>query len=427
MLHRVDELSASEEELHAFFSALSERLKIIADYEARVARFEAPRFNLFDGTYIGSPENKITEIIRDLLDPKGSHGQGEIFLRRFLKRVGFERAVNADIAKARVKTQHFTQEGRPIDLTIRIGKYILGLENKIGAREQKFQVADYIKEISSSQKDDYFFVFLSRHKDRDPETCDPAEWKRLKQQHRACSLSYSELADWLSCCSTLSRSNRVRVLLCDMAEWAGKIEGERVSDSLTEKTVSDFIIQHKEYVQASLAVCNASGSLKRALVQQFARAVEDRALNELEAKWGSDWSFVARLSESGIVKDAGILLQKSSWQESCRIGIETWSDRFIFGVKWPQAPVEAQRQLRDALNEKITRCKEASEIWPWCPYVPDFQGLEVHRNWQDCKTLEILHGERSADIIEHFSGLIIAVAEVVVPLLDENAQRANKG
>jgi hypothetical protein len=71
-------------ELGSFFSDLREQLEIVANCEARIARFEAPRFNLFNPstlqpfnpTYIGSLENKITESLKDLLDPEASHGQG---------------------------------------------------------------------------------------------------------------------------------------------------------------------------------------------------------------------------------------------------------------------------------------------------------------------------------------------------------------
>jgi hypothetical protein len=403
-----------ENELQEFFSGLADRMEIAASYEKRIARFEAPRFNLFNSTYIGSLENKITEVLRDLLDPAGSHGQGPIFLERFLKRVGFGRALASEATKARVRTQHLTKKGRSIDLTIRMGTYILGLENKIDAREQNLQLADYIEEIRSDSQSDYFFVFLTPDLGRDPKSCDREDWNRLKREKRARSLSYGELGGWLHSWTYLCGSNRVRVLLEDMAVWAKNLRRDRVKNSFTATEVANFVVQHKEHVKASLAVCDASSVLKKALVQDFAGALEEHILRKLNERVPlQEWLLEAAISRTDPDdREPKILFRNSAWPHDCLIGIEaeTIYKRFYFGIKWKDAPSDIRAKLKSPLKQ--------TDYWPWSQFIDDFQGIHVERGWYDPDTLEGMHGEKGADIIEYLGSLVIKAADVAQALFD---------
>src|SRR3954454_2764284 len=110
----MNERELKDQELQRFLSGLADRLEIAVDYEMRLRRLGEARFNLFNSTYIGPSENRITEVLRDLLDPAGSHGQGATFLEESLRRVGFDRALK-DVVNAHVRTQHFTKKTRPLD------------------------------------------------------------------------------------------------------------------------------------------------------------------------------------------------------------------------------------------------------------------------------------------------------------------------
>jgi hypothetical protein len=207
------------------------------------------------------------------------------------------------------------------------------------------------------------------------------------------------------------------VLLRDMSEWAKNLLGATVNNSLTENAITDFVVRHKQYVRASLATCRASDALKKALVQDFANILETRVLQKLGERFGLEgWSFAARISESGFRDDdAGILLRRNTWPEGCLIGIETYAKRLCFGVKWPHAPAQLKAQLNHALNEANMGSSTGSDVWPWCPYVRDFGGLNVDCKWYESETLEAMHDEwQSAEIIKYFVNLIVAVADVVV-------------
>jgi len=74
-------MSNEEQRLNQFFSVIREKRKAFADNYAYFAPKLAPRFNCFD--FINPDENKLSEVLAELLDPKGTHAQGDVFLRLF--------------------------------------------------------------------------------------------------------------------------------------------------------------------------------------------------------------------------------------------------------------------------------------------------------------------------------------------------------
>ena len=68
----------------SLLNGLSGQLEIVDRYERLLDRTMARRFNPIK--YVDRDENAITEILRDLLDPNGSHGAASsvILLHEFL-------------------------------------------------------------------------------------------------------------------------------------------------------------------------------------------------------------------------------------------------------------------------------------------------------------------------------------------------------
>jgi hypothetical protein len=143
----------------SLLNELSGQSRIVARYEEQRGRELAPRFNVLK--YMG--ENAVTSILRDLLDPRGDHGQGALFLKKFLAMRGLsiDVGINA-LWSATIRTQESTTNGRLLDLVIDLpnGAYC-GLENKIGAAEQPDQVRDYIRFTREKRPGNWKFVFLT--------------------------------------------------------------------------------------------------------------------------------------------------------------------------------------------------------------------------------------------------------------------------
>lgn len=107
------------------------------------SRKRGERFNVFEMLGVAHYEVTHSKIIAGFLNPQGSHGQGNLFLRLFLQTIETEGKINIDTTNAKVYTEYDTGDGR-IDILIEdnIGHGIV-IENKVYAGDQPEQLKRY--------------------------------------------------------------------------------------------------------------------------------------------------------------------------------------------------------------------------------------------------------------------------------------------
>ena len=89
-------------------------------------------YNLFSVLGIETKEVLICRVLADLLNPRGQHGMGSVYLELFLKEVLHWQAVNSDVVKHAVVTaEYLIDEDRRIDLVIETAGQFLPVEVKI--------------------------------------------------------------------------------------------------------------------------------------------------------------------------------------------------------------------------------------------------------------------------------------------------------
>lgn len=99
------------------------------------------RFNTFEILGVAHYELLHSKIIASILDPNGSHGQYDTFLKLFISVIGD--AIDLDTKTAVVKTEVTTEEGR-IDILITDNeKKSIIIENKLYAADQPEQLIRY--------------------------------------------------------------------------------------------------------------------------------------------------------------------------------------------------------------------------------------------------------------------------------------------
>lgn len=110
-------------------------------------------FNFF--TALGSyhDENRHSRFLHSLLNPRGAHGQGALFLRRFLVELGLVGEAQAPAWRWdqwRVETEvTFRDSGRRIDLLLHGPEAIVGIENKVLAEEGPAQLRSYAQSLAT--------------------------------------------------------------------------------------------------------------------------------------------------------------------------------------------------------------------------------------------------------------------------------------
>lgn len=189
-------------------------------------RIHAPKFNPFD--YIRPDENPLSDILADLLNPNGHHGQGDRFLRHFLKRIGKDRETWPRVKIIReAATGHLANSRRRIDIEIDFGNFGVGIENKPWAEDQYKQVADYFTHLNRKYGERFVLVYLSGNGEG------PSS-----QSVSAAVLKARE-------------TNRQYRLICyrpDLVKWLNECEAECKSDA-----VQWFLRQFRTYIQEQFA------------------------------------------------------------------------------------------------------------------------------------------------------------------------------
>jgi hypothetical protein len=183
--------------------------------------------------YFDNNETKQTEIIASLLNPKGQHGQGTLFLRHFLTKVWPSTKASEwseqSLQRAKVYPNHSIDCGdgadkrhRFIDLWIQVGKDIcLAIESKAkGAADQPGQINAYLSYMkgrcSSSGK--YKLLYLSPDGD---EPCSDSisrpEWNRACHDGLAEVQAHASFGrHWLTTCKEECEAGRVRFFIEDL-------------------------------------------------------------------------------------------------------------------------------------------------------------------------------------------------------------------
>lgn len=137
---------------------------------------ETPYYNVFKVLRIEYLEARVhTPFLSDLLNPRGLHSQGRIFLDSFLKLISPEKSnlLEYELGNIEIKTEHKTSQGI-IDIlifhrnSIQQKRFLIIIENKIFACDQENQIERYYKYALNDlkiPKEQILLVYLKPNRD----------------------------------------------------------------------------------------------------------------------------------------------------------------------------------------------------------------------------------------------------------------------
>ncbi len=146
-------------------------------------------------------------------------------IRKCLKGKGVKNFMESvvELGNAKIETEHSTYKRKRIDILIDLTNFVIGIENKLWAGDQKEQLKDYNKYLEGKSKN-YLLVFL---------TCDgrkPSKWSISKEERaelekagKLITLSYRQLLlPWLKECLKECEADKVRWFIRDFISWIEK-------------------------------------------------------------------------------------------------------------------------------------------------------------------------------------------------------------
>lgn len=209
-------------ELQRFLAAVDHRVQLAETRQQRIDKLRATGFNVFD--FIEPDGNKLSDILADLLDPNGRHGQGPIFLQLLFSKLGLPIDVQ-DASQARVQreapTYGILKHRRRIDVLVEAA-VLLAIENKVDSLEQEHQVRDYLDHLrrcATRGRKKSVLIYLTAHGCA-PGSLDEAAFDEARSAGSLRCWTYqTELREWISDCRRKCRATRIRGFLADFIAY----------------------------------------------------------------------------------------------------------------------------------------------------------------------------------------------------------------
>lgn len=187
---------------------------------------EGSRFNIFDILNIKYAETRThTPLLANLLDPKGTHAQGGLFIKNFIENLvpqsKIEYFLLEDANYFDVIEEKVFPDGR-IDLFIRslhpTKKFAIVIENKIYASDQPNQLSRYFNYLNKQlgYPNSRIMIFYLTVKGVEPTTKSISETKRadLRKDQVLKNISYRiDIKKWLKRCYGKVKATNVQELI----------------------------------------------------------------------------------------------------------------------------------------------------------------------------------------------------------------------
>jgi hypothetical protein len=332
---------------------LLEQITAINKRYEEIAKISGENFNIFNILGLTSDEKKHSKFIAMLLDPKGDHGMGDLFLKLFIKIIAIKKYDIIDYSAAKVETEKSFRNGQNGQIDILVsgsgGKIII--ENKIYAEDRNEQLLRYHNYDKNAM---LLYLTLNGHEPND------ISKKDLKSgQHFYCVSYEDHILKWLETCRK-----------------------ETVNSSFLRETISQYILLVKQLTgqarskQMSSEILNTitmnGENLKAYLDMSFLNRQD--VLNDIIAmKTFPELKKIAKEKYNLEFEDTsdGFKFYKESWGK-----LDIW---FQFGSKFSGLGYG----IYDA--EKKSDNAKADKGW-----VPDKTRMEKYDNWNNCEVIEKL-------------------------------------
>lgn len=391
---------------------LLEKVEYVVKQNEEISALKGENFNVFQIFDMESDENKMhSRFINTLINPKGSHSRGTIFLELFLEAIGkssyFDNLDNVStkvehsIGKVRIDGMKST--GGRIDIFICDSNKSISIENKIYANDQEKQIVRYW----NYQKDKNTVFYLNLHGSEPIGNNSAGVLKSNKIDEESPDfycISYSDtILDWLEKCQ--KEASDFPVIRETIKQYIITIK--RITRQLTNQEMSrdinNLIIEN--YNSASIIADNIDKA-KIKIIDAFLNEIEQSLKNEL----GDDW-VVER--EDTKKRWSKLKIRKVNWRPDTTIAIQAesrfWKNESILGLP-SQRGSDIRSILEPFLNEdNLQELKSdfSRESKAWFFYKTIFNLSK------DNQFMKLLTDDTRIDFIKDISSEVIKLAHML--------------
>lgn len=267
--------------VQSLINEVNQKLNALETAQALYSRQLAPKFNTFD--YINTDELGLSQILADLLNPKGSHGQEEDFLRLFIEYCLPNVTENLtwlpfieNLQQIKVFVEEITWKSgtrRRMDIYLECKaddkNYGICIENKPYAVDQFKQLEDYAKELKERKLNHWHLIYLNEHADTPSKCSINLEYlETLTVENKFSALKFSGLIDWLRACQIECQNHIVSEFLAQLIKFIQK-QFMGIEDMSESNAVLEIMGQSESNLDASLMIFNNMERMKKDLIQKL--------------------------------------------------------------------------------------------------------------------------------------------------------------
>ena len=324
-------------------------------------------FDVFSVVGLWDEEVKLhSAIIAELLDPHGSHGAGDFYLKQFLhilERDDFPlEAKRVKPNSVRKITERYigrmteTTGGR-VDIIIEDGKHALIIENKPGDEDQKRQLLRY-HNYAIDKFVDSILVYLTKDGRK-------ADKKTTGGETFDCKcLSFNEILLWLDNCSCKSSPNQnMKVIINQYKLHLKKVLGNTMDDNNSKK-LFELLTQKNNVLAVKEILCMGDDWLN-SIIEEYVFKPLGKYAEKKKVKSSCS-------TDRG---NNGFYMYKDSWKYYgiyLWSGKNTWSDLRV-GVSWYDQPNRSNKIFKKDYSKMVCLSEKPDEGWPYgWEYLPSY-------------------------------------------------------
>jgi hypothetical protein len=352
-------------------------------------------------------------MVRDLLDAKGLHGQGDLFQKLFVPLIGIPLEVG-QLPTATVTCEEPTSlienSSRRIDITLNFGgQFGIGIENKPWAIEQSGWLRDYSSQLRKKFRDNFILVVL-KPTERSLSDEDKEEREHLQSKKQFKIVSYEgELTNWLNSCYKECRAEKVRFFLKDFMEYARALGATKMVSEQDRKMASDYILGDLDNLRVAGIVWSAKPQIQELILAGFLNTLE----TTLKQRLGKGWTITNPGPEMA-KRFVEFRIAKDTWADQRAVVLAPEGKSFYWGIrKSKDAPFADGGGVARELHASYPKGKSDAE-WEWWVWVD-----EEFKDLDNVETLIKLQAKQEA--LSYFQDHLMRIIEIVDPILERAA------
>lgn len=351
-------------------NSILQRAGAIAQHQEEIKKLRGENFNLFAIFALESRENEgHSAFLSELLNPRGSHLQGDIFLQHFLETVGYSGPFEPQSARLRVeetigKRNDADRTGGRIDIYLCDGQgQTISIENKIYAADQLNQIERYVNH--NKGKNTVYYLTL----EGSPASADSKGKLREGEDYHCISYKQSILT-WLEKC--LKESVEQPILRESIRQYIIIIK--KLTNQLTDHHMAEKMrkLIFNNYSAAKLIQSHVP-EVELEAVTKFMKELRERIAQVLKDGW------TITLDDDLTRSWKGIAIEYQDWAGICvrfqgepkLIAGESIYGIVAHNITWDRNEINRKLATASLLKDQY----RSSAYWP-CYYKIDLFNME---------------------------------------------------